>query len=123
VGARALTGGYALFDGRDYNQQFNEACSTLAFEQDEDEIREKLCSIEWVLAEAIRGAFLVAAILQSGLLLLPIGWVLDVRNMDWTAQAIFFALLVSYATVSYWISRFAFWHEVSRHVRPRRFGQ
>ena len=112
----------ALFDGRDYNQQFNEACSDLAHESDEDTIRATLCGIEWVLAEAIRGTLFLTAVLQAGLVALPISWAFNVRDMDWIGKALLSVLFIGYAALSYWLSRFIFWHEISRHVKPRRFG-
>lgn len=111
-----------MFDGRTYSLEFENACSDLARTTDEDEIRATLSRIEWILAEAIRGAFFVGAFLQAGLLILPIGLLSGVPDMDWHLQGLFLLLFAVCVFANYWVLRFAFWHEVSRHVKSRRFG-
>ena len=46
-----------MFNGHAYKREFDDACETLAFERDPAQIRRTLISVEWVLAEAIRGVF------------------------------------------------------------------
>jgi hypothetical protein len=111
-----------MFDGRDYRQTFDEACIELALSSDPDEIRSRLIDIEWVLEEALRSAFFVQAALLSVIVLLPIWALFDVGSAEWPIKALCFAALLVFGTLTYWLSKFALWYEISRHLKSRRFG-
>lgn len=111
-----------MFNGKSYKQEFDDACETLAFERDPAQIRRTLVSVEWVLAEAIRGVFFLQALLQTFVTMVAIGWLLSINSMDWQLEAIFYAVGLAMFLSIYWLSKFALWHEISRHLKPRRFG-
>jgi hypothetical protein len=111
-----------LFDGRTYNLEFDNACSELARNNDEDEIRATLCRIEWILAEAIRGSFFIGAFLQGTIVTIIMGWMIGFSELDVFARSLFIIFFVMFVFVNYWVLRFAFWCEVSRHIEARRFG-
>ena len=112
-----------MFNGRDYKFSFDEACEDLPFIKDSTEIRNRLTSIEWVLEEAIRGAFHLQSLLLSTLLIFPIGYFLSIGSANRQEQILFIALFVAVGVLNYWLSKFAFWYEISRHLGNRRFGE
>lgn len=111
-----------MFDGRDYHRKFEEACVTLAAWTPESEVRSEFDQVEWILWEAIRGVFFLTsaipaiaiAALLGQLLLQQVGCV-------WHAVIVLIAASL-FATVGYWLLRFVFWAEISRHVQSRKFG-
>ena len=111
-----------MFNGHSYKQEFDDACETLAFERDPAQIRRTLISVEWVLEEAIRGVFFLQALLQTVATMAAIGWLFSINTMDWQVTAIFYAVGLAVFLSNYWLSKFALWYEISRHLKPRRFG-
>lgn len=111
-----------MFDGRDYGYTFDEACEELPFINDSEEIRNRLISIEWVLGEAIIGVFWLQAFLICSLLFLPAQLLLGMKKAGWIEQLILFVFFIVLGTVIYWLSKFAFWYEIDRHLKTRRFG-
>lgn len=111
-----------MFNGREYKFEFDEACEELPFINDSEEIRNRLIGIEWVLEEAIRGVFWLQAFLICSLLFLPAQLLLGMKKAGWIEQLILFVLCIVLGTVIYWLSKFAFWYEIDRHLKTRRFG-
>ena len=85
-----------MFDGRNYNQQFDDACQELAFTKDADQIRRTLIGVEWVLEEAIRGVFFVQSLLLSVIVFGSIGFLLNFNSMGWQTTAMFFAMGIAF---------------------------
>lgn len=111
-----------MFNGQSYKQEFDDACETLAFERDPAQIRRTLIGVEWVLAEAITGVFIIQALSQTLATMVAIGWLLSVNSMDWQLETIFYAFGFAMFLSIYWFSKFVLWYEISRHLKPRRFG-
>jgi uncharacterized membrane protein YraQ (UPF0718 family) len=109
------------FTGRDYHTAFEEACETLPFVTDEDEVRSSLEGIEWILWEAIRGFFFQVSIIVAGLLVLPLFYLL-VPEKTFSANLVAMGLIIVIAVALYWLLRLAFRLEISAHVKGRRFG-
>ena len=54
-----------MFDGRDYHHKFEELCAKLSAWAPEDEVRSEMEQLEWILWEAIRGVFFLAAAIPA----------------------------------------------------------
>ena len=111
-----------MFDGRVYQQVYEEACTELKYASEVEEIRGIMERVEWTLNEAIVGVFIARAVLSGGVAGILVSWILDLQSADWVAQSIFLVAMFGFIVASYWLSRFVFWFEISRHVRPRLFG-
>lgn len=109
------------FDGRDYHHSFEEACKKLPYVRDSDEVRAELEGIEWQLWEAVRGVFFYGTVLTAGLIVLPIAYALD-SPKSFVGGMIAFVAIALLATALYWLFRFIFWEQISRHVTGRKFG-
>jgi hypothetical protein len=108
--------------GLSYKHEFETACKSLALESDGEQVRRTMIAVEWVLAGAINGVFLLSAMVQTAVIMISLGWLFNINSMDWQVKAIFFAIGVAMLLSIYWISKFVLWHEISRHLTPRRFG-
>lgn len=109
------------FTGRDYHAAFEEACATLPLEREEDGVRSRLEGLEWVLWEAIRGVFLIAAVIIGAVAVLPVRLAIGERE-NWISNAICLAAALVVAFAAYWMFRLIFHVEVSAHVKGRKFG-
>jgi ABC-type antimicrobial peptide transport system permease subunit len=112
-----------MFDGRDYKVQFDETCDDLVRMSDRDSIRRTLIGIEWVLEESIRGVFVILAFALSLIIFIPLGYLFKIRTLSWIEQGIFCLLAIVTGLLVYWLAKFIFWYEVSRHLKPRNFGE
>lgn len=112
------------FDGRDYHQLFEEACSNLKHLDEDVESRHSLEGIEWVLWEAIRGVFFYVAITVPLIVFAFLELAFDITEKMSTSATIAYWTIVTIfpALFIYWLLRFVFWHEISRHVKGRTFG-
>jgi len=112
------------FDGRDYHQAFEETCSNFRQFGGGLDARDSLEQNEWMLWEAIRGVFFYAAILISTLILVLIELIFNLKDkMSVFENMVYLAIvIIPTALVIYWLLRFIFWCEISRHVRGRNFG-
>ncbi len=111
-----------MFDGRNYKHAFKEACEEFPSINDSEEIYNRLISIEWVLGEAIRGVFWLQAFLICFLIYIPTRYLLGLRIANLVEEFFFFAFFIALGSVIYWLSKFAFWYEINRHLKTRRFG-
>jgi hypothetical protein len=111
-----------VFSGFEYNKEFEEACEELATERDPQQVRRRLMSVEWVLWEAIRGVFLQISSMVAALIVLPLLYLISPRNSWVTGIGVILSFLVLSTSV-YWVCRAVFHYEISRHVRPRTFGE
>jgi hypothetical protein len=112
-----------MFNGIDYKAAFDEACDDLVHTRDRDEIRRILIGVEWVLEEAIRGVFVVLALILSLIIFMPLGFLFELRKINWMGQGLFFVAAIAFGLIVYWLAKFALWHEVNRHLKPRKFGE
>lgn len=112
-----------MFDGRDYKVEFDSACEALAKTNDKVEIGRILLGVEWVLEEAFRGALVIFACSLSVLVFLPISLLFDIRTMSWTEQSVYSAFIIAFGVGVYWLGKFVIWYEISRHLKPRKFGE
>ncbi len=111
------------FDGRDYYQRFEEACVKLVCADNEDEVRSELEQIEWTLWEAIRDVFLFAAVIPSGFLVLMVAQILKDSVFGWWLFVMLLLVFILLTISIYWLLRFLFWYQISRHVKDRKFGR
>ncbi|WP_394887457.1 hypothetical protein ACG873_21550 [Mesorhizobium sp. AaZ16] len=109
------------FTGRDYHAAFEEACETLPYVTDKDEVRSSLEGIEWILWEAIRGVFFYAAVLIAWLMILPPFFFL-IAERTWAASAAALGVMIVIAVALYWLLRLTVRLEISGHANGRRFG-
>ncbi|MEH6691332.1 MAG: hypothetical protein V7774_09130 [Pseudorhizobium pelagicum] len=111
------------FTGDDYNRVFEEACSGLAYERDEEVVRGKLLTMEWILWEALRGVFSLIAMTLSGLIVFPIAYLISpVDDRTWGGVVFVFIAFAVLATLIYWICRAVFHFEFAIKIRGRKFG-
>jgi hypothetical protein len=107
-------------DGNDYRICFDRQCKLLVGATSEDSVRRRLLEIEWTLWRAIRTSLVGASIVWILLILFGLGFLLPRGNTAAWWLLFGFTLFVSF--LSYWISRFAIWYNISRHLRMRKFG-
>jgi hypothetical protein len=111
-----------MFTGLEYKYECETSRKSLVLESDGSQIRQTLTSVEWLPAEAIRNVFLLSAILQTAVVMSLIGWLLSSNSMGFQAKAIFVVLCIAMVLAIYWLSKFVLWYEISRHLKPRKFG-
>lgn len=111
-----------MFDGRNCKSEFEQACVELSNTKDPASVRRTLISMEWVLEEALRGVFLTSAFLLSATIFYPFHYILDIGELSWQMQILFFAGFFIFVAYVYLISRLVFWLEINRHLKPRKFG-
>lgn len=111
-----------MFSGFEYNKEFEEACEELATERDPQQVRRRLMSIEWVLWEAIRGVFLQISCMVAAFIVLPLLYLISHGN-SWVIGIGGILSFIVLGTLVYGICRAVFHYEISRHVRPRTFGE
>lgn len=112
-----------MFDGRDYHHQFEEMVEEWHHISEADDLRRKFERLEWVLEEAIRSSFALRTNMATLILIVVLSFVLDLQDAEWPVILLYLGALLAFWLTSYWLSRLAFWHEVTRHIQGRKFGQ
>ncbi len=111
-----------MFGGRDYVYEFERVSADLVGEEDPDVVKSRLASLEWVLAEAFKAVLFYISIHVVLVPVMLIGFFAGLKDASWTFKFIILGLAVLAIALVYGLSRFILWYEISRHVRPRRFG-
>ena len=111
-----------MFSGVEYNNDFEEACQDLAVERDPRQVRQRLMNIEWVLWDAIKGVFIQISSILACLIVLPLTYLMS-PDRSWVVAIGGLLTFLILGTLIYWVCRIVFYFEISRHVRPRSFGQ
>lgn len=109
--------------GLDYNQAFEEACEELPNVRDQDEVRSRLLNLEWILWEAIRGVFFLSSLVSGFLIAWLISSLLPEDINSFIKGAIFLIFVVLLTLPGYWLLRLMLWHQISRHIKGRKFGK
>jgi hypothetical protein len=111
-----------MFSGPEYHNEFEQARRELPGETDPDVVGRRLMNVEWVLWEALRGAFGRIALIIAALVVLPPAYILEVSR-SWKSMLVALAILLLLTVSTYWLCRAVFHYEIARHVRGRRFGE
>ena len=115
-----------MFDGRDYNRQFEEACDELSTAQlSREQVRRQLSALEWVLWEAVRGVAIVMSAVLSCSIVIVLACLIG-RQTEFASGIVETLALVTlfflFVIMFYGLFRFVFYFEISRHVIKRKFG-
>ena len=111
------------FTGEDYHRVFEEACRDLAYEHDQDTVRGKLLTIEWILWEAIRSVFSLLSMALSGMIVLSVTYLIfPAAGRSWGGLLIFFIGFAGLSSLFYGVCRAVFYLEFAINVRGRKFG-
>lgn len=109
--------------GRDYHQAFDEACEELPNLSNQDEVKLRLLYLERIIWEAIRGVFFLSSLASGFLIAWLISSLLPEDTNSFIKGTIFLIFVVLLTLPGYWLLRLMFWHQISRHIKGRRFGK